>query len=172
MPSYPVIPSGLCQCGCGARTTISTRTRPEYGHIAGQPLRFIKGHSANKPQYIVDPATECWIWQRKKTSAGYGSCWSEGRSRLAHRVFWEQRNGPIPKGHEVHHVCNNPSCVNPSHLAVLTHSEHIKLKPRKLDGEAVRLIRESSLRVCDLAKHFGVHQSHISKIRSGQRRTE
>lgn len=36
---------GLCQCGCGGRTPLATRTRPDLGTVKGQPLRFINGHS-------------------------------------------------------------------------------------------------------------------------------
>ena len=35
---------GLCECGCGAKTTISNRTRESKGHVKGQPMRFIIGH--------------------------------------------------------------------------------------------------------------------------------
>ena len=36
------IPHGLCQCGCGARTTIAKHTRP--GRKRGMPTRFVAGH--------------------------------------------------------------------------------------------------------------------------------
>lgn len=170
MPDYPDIPLGLCQCGCGAKTELCPRTRPEFGHVAGRPYKFVKGHNSKVPQYVVAPETGCWIWQRKSTKTGYGQIWANGNTRLAHRVFWERVNGPIPEGLEVHHVCNNPSCVNPDHLLVITPADHAKLKNRKLDDDAVKAIRESQQRVGELAKQFGVHQSHISKIRSGHRR--
>lgn len=170
MPSYPVTPSGFCQCGCGARTALCHRTRPEYGHVAGEYYKFVKGHNSKVPPYVIDQKTGCWNWQRKATRAGYGQTWANGKTRLAHRVFWERANGPIPEGHEVHHTCNNPSCVNPNHLLVLTPSAHAKLKTRKLDDDAVSAIRNSPDGVCETARKFGVHPSHVSKIRNGQRR--
>jgi very-short-patch-repair endonuclease len=39
-----VIPVGYCQCGCGRRTTIAKETSRRYGHVKGQPVRFINGH--------------------------------------------------------------------------------------------------------------------------------
>jgi len=42
----PNIPLGLCQCGCGQKTNISTKTIPRLGHIKGHPVRFLPGHHA------------------------------------------------------------------------------------------------------------------------------
>lgn len=36
----------LCECGCGAPTKIATQTRRNLGHVKGQPVRFIAGHSS------------------------------------------------------------------------------------------------------------------------------
>src|SRR5215469_10822630 len=41
-----VTPPGLCQCGCGQQTNIAKRNDPRHGHVKGQPVRFIHGHSA------------------------------------------------------------------------------------------------------------------------------
>lgn len=35
----------LCECGCGQPTRIARQGDPRYGHIKGQPVRFLKGHS-------------------------------------------------------------------------------------------------------------------------------
>lgn len=39
-----LIPLGLCQCGCGATTTISAKTDRKYGWIKGHPKLFVVGH--------------------------------------------------------------------------------------------------------------------------------
>ncbi len=36
---------GLCECGCGARTTVSRKTDKSKGWVKGRPLRFRKGHA-------------------------------------------------------------------------------------------------------------------------------
>jgi hypothetical protein len=169
MPSYPDIPQGFCQCGCGEQTTLCTRTRPEYGHVAGQHYRFIKGHSSARPEYVVNPSTQCWEWQRN-TAGGYGSRWHNGTNRPAHRVAWERANGPIPEGMQIHHKCNNRLCVNPDHLEPLTRFDHDRLRPTKLTPDDVRYIRASNERVGVLAARYGVDPSTISKTRSGHRR--
>jgi hypothetical protein len=46
-----VIPDGYCQCGCGERTPIATKTRTsEGGTVKGQHKRFIHGHHRRKPR--------------------------------------------------------------------------------------------------------------------------
>jgi hypothetical protein len=41
----PVFGPGLCECGCGQRTSIAKMTNSAKGHVKGQPTHFIKGHS-------------------------------------------------------------------------------------------------------------------------------
>jgi hypothetical protein len=50
------IPFGLCQCGCGQKTDIALKNRPERRHIKGQPFRFIYLHRIRyKPPVIEQP---------------------------------------------------------------------------------------------------------------------
>lgn len=43
------IPVGYCQCGCGEKTRVPKYSDPRCGHVAGEPVRFIRGHSGSKP---------------------------------------------------------------------------------------------------------------------------
>ena len=72
----------------------------------------------------------CWAWTGAKRS-DYGAIKIAGDSVLAHRVAWELTNGPIPEGQHVLHRCDNPPCVNPSHLFTGSHADNMRDAFRK-----------------------------------------
>src|ERR1700749_1717680 len=50
-----------CECGCGGRAPISTVTNTKWGHVKGQPSRFIHGHHLRKPAPKIDKLTFYWL---------------------------------------------------------------------------------------------------------------
>lgn len=86
----------------------------------------------------VQKTPSCWIWLASRRCGGYGEIWDKtiGRTRCAHRVSYEWSYGPIPKGLTVHHKCNNPPCVNPEHLEVMTMRENTLLNDSAVSRNA------------------------------------
>jgi hypothetical protein len=73
----------------------------------------------------VDQSGDCWPWLGARQSTGYGNLKADGRYLRAHRVAYELANGPIPDGMEVMHLCDNPPCCNPAHLAIGDHAANM-----------------------------------------------
>ena len=69
----------------------------------------------------------CWIWTANRNNRGYGLFRPGGSTpkRLAHRLSFEEAYGQIPEGGLILHSCDNPSCVNPGHLRLGTHSDNV-----------------------------------------------
>lgn len=78
--------------------------------------------------------TDCWEWTGSKTLTGYGHLNINAKSIYAHRISYELFNGPIPDGLCVCHSCDNPGCVNPSHLWVGTMADNMHDRDAKGRG--------------------------------------
>jgi hypothetical protein len=57
---------------------------------------------------------DCWEWIAYRSQRGYGQIYVGGRSTPAHRVSFVLAFGWEPPA--TLHKCDNPPCVNPSHL--------------------------------------------------------
>ena len=132
----------------------------------------------------TDPSG-CWIWKGCRTSAGYGQIRTgglkDGKALYAHRMMWETIYGNIPESMEVLHKCDNPSCVNPTHLFLGTQADNINDCVRKgrfnrpfgenhpkaiLTQKQVQGIREATLSQRKLAHIYGVSRGAIQGILS------
>lgn len=74
-------------------------------------------------QRVVDEGG-CLVWQGSRLPTGYGVIGVQNRSRYVHRLMWEDVNGAVPDGKQLHHICRNRACCNPDHLQALTVKEH------------------------------------------------
>jgi len=136
---------------------------------------------------ISDNKKDCWPWSGAKKPNGYGNVRIDKKYLVAHRVAFTLANGPIPDGYIVCHICDNPSCCNPSHLmlgTVKSNSADMLIKNRqktpesaargvvngmsKLDDQSVteirRAYRSKELNQYELADAYGVSQATIGAI--------
>lgn len=72
----------------------------------------------------------CWYWIYR-TSHGYGTAWRDGKKVYVHRYMYEKEYGPIPKGMQVCHKCDNTLCCNPKHLFLGTFRDNMADKNAK-----------------------------------------
>lgn len=162
-----MIAKGYCQCGCGEKAPIITESHPSRGLIKGEPHKYVCGHHmrSSPTEYLVNEKTGCWEWQRK-TSRGYGRKRVNGKKVLAYKFYYEQKNGPVPIGFELDHICENKKCVNPDHLIPVTHAENVRRgKSAKLTWDKVEQIRERHLEpLLALSQEFNVSLTAISNV--------
>lgn len=133
------------------------------------------------------PGSGCILWTGSITKGGYGyfSQTKQGKKikTYAHRAVYARRFGPIPARTCVCHRCDVPSCVNPDHLFLGTHSDNMADMVKK--GRSHRSIGESnggggkltewdvvSIRMDTRPRHeiaaaFGVSGKTIWRVRSG-----
>ena len=69
---------------------------------------------------------ECWEWTGARRR-GYG-LFQVGvcGNFQAHRVSFAIVNGQPDPNLTIDHLCNNPPCVNPAHLELVTHQENMR----------------------------------------------
>lgn len=72
-----------------------------------------------------NPETGCMEFIGSLYKNGYGQIWNGKRTEQAHRVSYRFYVGEIPDDKEIDHLCRNRCCVNPNHLALVTHQENI-----------------------------------------------
>lgn len=115
---------------------------------------------------------ECWLWTGSQDGHGYGTL-ARGHGRgpaKAHRVSWEIHNGPILGGLWVLHRCDNPTCVNPSHLFLGDQKANMRDASEKgrmpgngvTKGEAHHRTTLTSAQVIEMRRRHGLGQSQVS----------
>ena len=127
----------------------------------------------------------CVLWTAAVGSGGYGQLNIDGRIEHAHRVAWTLAYGAIPDGlHVRHYVCDNPPCVEPTHLKLGTHADNMRdmsekgrarggsgpgelahnAKLREADVLRIRVLLAEGWTQTAIAKVYGVLRPTIDRI--------
>lgn len=116
----------------------------------------------------------CWIWTGNTDSDGYGLFQLDGKQWRAHRFSQFIYNGLDSARPIVMHTCDNPACVNPSHLVNGTVFENNLDKQKKgrhkrtLTDSQVAFIRSSDLSNIELASILNIPYYLVYRCRTRQ----
>lgn len=139
---------------------------------------------ANKPVDVFkhmdmkngDPSV-CWEWQGGRAGRDRRPYFSAGGVRkYAYIWSWELFNGKEkPDGLVIRHKCDNENCCNPHHLELGTHSDNMRdMRERQRHGlphntvKAIRNACANGQTQADVANMFGISQSQVQRIVSGE----
>jgi hypothetical protein len=127
-------------------------------------------------------ANGCRVWIGSRCGRGYGRVFYDGRVWQASHLAFELAHGPLPEGKIACHTCDNPPCIEGEHLFAGTHADNAAdkiAKGRQSRGQghgAAKLTEEQALAITNddrpqrlIARDFGVAQSTVSFIKTGQR---
>jgi hypothetical protein len=129
----PRVPRTCPQCGnidlvppCRLRTRYCSRACVNRSRAIPSEVRYWQHVDRRGPD-------ECWPWLAFCDWDGYGkfSLSPQKRSIGAHRFGYVLAYGPLSEGIKVLRHCDNPPCVNPSHLFLGTTADNNRDKGEK-----------------------------------------
>lgn len=74
---------------------------------------------------IQSDTSDCIVWIGAVKNNGYGNFYLCGKWINAHKAAWLFKNGEIPNGLMIRHICDNRLCVNTNHMVLGTHQDNM-----------------------------------------------
>lgn len=118
----------------------------------------------------------CLVWTGCRTAGGYGRVRVANRTDWAHRTAYRLAVGAIPPGMFVCHRCDNPPCVEPTHLFLGTALDNNRDRIAKgrpgggtpsLPWAFAPLVAASPEHPDVIAARFGVSRRTVYRIKDG-----
>lgn len=112
----------------------------------------------------------CWVWTAGKR-ARYGKFSVGGRELPSHRFSYILAHGPIPHDGSYHggcvcHRCDNPSCVNPTHLFLGSSGDNARDREQKGRGGShlTKGLRHYSRRIPEVMSRGAAHSAILQRV--------
>lgn len=123
--------------------------------------------------------TGCLEWTGKLKTSGYGFLSIKRKVVSAHRLAWELVHGAIPADQVVCHSCDNPKCIEVSHLWLGTQADNIRdmdIKGRanrrigrKLTNEITAAILADDRPRKIISAEYGISPQLVGHIKQGRK---
>lgn len=157
------------------------RSKPVPMDVSEELLaRFWQGVEVRGPD-------ECWEWRKPLVAGSYGRLLIDGEWFFAHRLSLSWDRGQSLAADELCcHRCDNPPCVNPSHLFAGSHRQNMddaiakgrthkwegaragEKNPRaKLNAEQVIAIRADDRSLRQIARDYGLGYTTVRYLKRG-----
>jgi len=147
---------GLCQCGCGQKTSIAKQNHTRWGWTKGQPVKCIRGH---RPQNYIGLNNPNWKGGKRLHPDGYVLIWKPDHPRanknyvMEHILITEEVLGKLlPEGAVVHHVNENRSDNRKENLVICKNNAYHQLLHQRM--RAFRACGHASWRKCPYCKEY------------------
>lgn len=161
-----------CERKVMCKTLCATHYRRLREHGDVDATNRLSGKTALEKLYSganVRGADECWEWRRMTDRKGYGRIRWGGRQRPAHRLMYEITFGEAPPALQVRHKCDNPPCINPSHLLTGTNQDNVDDKVERQRQNKGEQIPSAKLKAEDVPVIFQLYAQGVSGQEIGKR---